>query len=161
MIKNTSESGRSMVEMLGVIAIIGVIAIGGITSMAYLDAYFRTTATLAEIDQMASDLIDLCSWSTIDGYESCLKDDVNQLLCEEKVLDCIDGKAKNRWGGDITIAAQGPDNFSITFTEIPASICEQLNEELKNASPRHIVELYSCGEDSEGNAKAVFRLPPY
>ena len=35
--KHSNESGRSMVEMLGVIAIIGVISVGGITSMGYVD----------------------------------------------------------------------------------------------------------------------------
>ena len=40
--KRLNESGRSMVEMLGVIAIIGVITVGGITSMGYVDSYYRT-----------------------------------------------------------------------------------------------------------------------
>ena len=59
--KTSNESGRSMVEMLGVIAIIGVISVGAITSMSYVDSYFRTSATLMDIEQIARDINDMYS----------------------------------------------------------------------------------------------------
>ncbi len=159
MVKNTSESGRSMVEMLGVIAIIGVIAVGGITSMSYIDSYFRTSSTLMEVDQIASDVMDLCSWSTVSGYEGCLSDDAterNDLLCSENVLSCSAGEARNRWGGRITVAPKDQDNFEITYTEVPESVCEQMEEEMDATAQNHVVRLKSCTGGS-----AVFDLPPY
>ncbi len=157
MVKNTSESGRSMVEMLGVIAIIGVIAVGGITSMSYIDSYFRTSSTLLEIDQMASDIVDLCSWST-DGYEACLGNEGNatQLICSEKVLRCPDKNGGvNRWGGKITVAPNGDSNFKIVFTEVPSSVCAQMSEELNDDARNHLVYV-SCGDGDD--VTAIFSL---
>lgn len=123
---HSSESGRSMVEMLGVIAIIGVISVGGITSMAYIDAYFRTSASLMDVDKMANDITDMCSWSS--SYTDCLNGYGTSDLVDEDILP----STKNRWGGDITVAPTGGtvDSFTITYTKVPKSVCEQMTEEL-------------------------------
>ncbi len=122
MIKKTSQSGRSMVEMLGVIAIIGLITVAGVTSMGYVDSYFRSSATVIEIDNIAKDVIDTYSWS---------KDFSNlsmQTICSENILKCTDGSGKNRWGGNINVSVPVGDSsvFTITYTNVPKIPCEQL-----------------------------------
>lgn len=124
--KYTSESGRSMVEMLGVIAIIGVISVGGITSMSYVDSYFRTSSTLLEVDGLARDIVDMCSWSQ--SFADCGLS--TRFLKSEGVLS----SEKNRWGGDINVTAINatdttPDSFQIQFTQVPESVAEQMVEE--------------------------------
>ncbi len=145
---HSSEAGRSMVEMLGVIAIIGVISVGGITSMAYIDAYFRTSASLMDIDKMANDITDMCSWSQ--SYSDCLSGfgSTNDLVNED-----ILPSAKNRWGGDITVAAAGGavDSFTITYQRVPESVCEQMKEELDTVNAdgtRHMVVVQSSSCES-------------
>ena len=56
--KNVNESGRSMVEMLGVLAIIGVLSIGGIAGYTMAMNHYRANeglaaANLAIVEAMA------------------------------------------------------------------------------------------------------------
>jgi len=131
-----------MVEMLGVIAIIGVISVGGITSMSYIDSYFRTSATLLEIDQVARDITDMCSWAT--GYDTCGLN--TNMLIQEEIIDT----EKNRWGGTISVDAT-VDEFKLTYTEVPETSCEQMVEELTvgagETKTQHLVELYAAETD--------------
>ncbi len=122
MIKKTSQSGRSMVEMLGVIAIIGLITVAGVTSMGYVDSYFRSSATVIEIDDLAKDIVDTYSWS------SNFSDLSMATICSEGILKCTNQVGKNRWGGDITVAPSGAGNstFTITYNNVPQIPCEQL-----------------------------------
>ena len=47
--KQNYESGRSMVEMLGTLAIIGVLSIGGIVGYNYAINKYRANETINEI----------------------------------------------------------------------------------------------------------------
>ncbi len=152
--KNTSESGRSMVEMLGVIAIIGVISVGGITSMSYVDSYFRTNATLLEIDQVASNVMDLCSWSS--SYEAC--GITNALLCSENIIECTDGNSpkRNRWGGSINISVVNSDTVEFIYSEVPSSVCNQMKEELNSNAGKHLIAITNaCGDGGTVDVRFV------
>ncbi len=136
--KTSNESGRSMVEMLGVIAIIGVISVGAITSMSYVDSYFRTSATLMEIEQIARDINDMYSWAP--DYEGLS----NTQLCKEKIVqNCSNGKISNRWGGDLDAKANG-DGFTITLKNVPQIACERLQEQAKDALISISVQASTC-----------------
>ena len=50
---NTNESGRSMVEMLGVLAIIGVLSIGGIAGYTQAMRRYRANEVLNAISMLA------------------------------------------------------------------------------------------------------------
>ena len=128
----SSQSGRSMVEMLGVIAIIGLITVGAVTSVGFVDNMYRTNATLIDADKLAKDIIDTYSWSN--SYE-----ELNlEFLCNENILTCQNNVAKHRWGGNITVApahsggeleeGKTSDNnsFIITYEAVPKSACEMI-----------------------------------
>ena len=51
------ENGRSMVEMLGVLAIVGVLSIGGITGYSYGMDKYRANETINDVMLRAADLI--------------------------------------------------------------------------------------------------------
>ncbi len=80
-----NESGRSMVEMLGVLAIMGVLAIGGIAGYRYaMDKYnaneilneVRKRAVTASQQRILGRTIDLSEWSnTIQGHPVTTADD--------------------------------------------------------------------------------------
>ena len=136
--KTSNESGRSMVEMLGVIAIIGVISVGAITSMSYVDSYFRTSATLMEIEQMARDINDMYSWAP--DYKGL---SVNQ-LCDEKIVqNCSNGKILNRWGGDLEAKPDG-GGFTITLYNVPQDACKRLQEQAPDMLMSMSVKSASC-----------------
>ncbi len=145
MMQRSNESGRSMVEMLGVIAIIGVISVGAITSMAYVDSYFRVSATLMEIEQMARDINDIFSWAP--DYEGL----DNQLMCEEDVVhDCSTGyKIPNRWGGELNVAAVNNGDwvgFTITLTDVPRTACYRLIEQAPDTLTTMYSKTTSCSD---------------
>ena len=54
---NLSQSGRSMVEMLGTLAIIGVLSVGGIMGYSYGMDKWRASATLNDVNLRMIDLV--------------------------------------------------------------------------------------------------------
>ncbi len=76
----TSQSGRSMVEMLGVLAVVGVLSIGGVMGYSYGMDKYRANQTMQDINLRGLDLIaqasrpgdiNLSEWGTHStiGYE--------------------------------------------------------------------------------------------
>ena len=134
--KYSNESGRSMIEMLGVIGIIGVITVGGISSMGYVDSYFRTSSTLMEVEQMARDINDMYSWSS--SFPDTLN--IDELISE----DVIDTK-QNRWGGEISVSSFG-DGFSIKYTMVRQGACERIVEQAPTLKEVHLVSPTSTAD---------------
>lgn len=147
MTKNSSQSGRSMVEMLGVIAIIGLITVAGVTSMGYVDSYFRSSATVIEIDDIAKNVIDTYSWSK--DFSSLTM----ATICSEGILRCSgeNHKVTNRWGGNISVAITEGDtsSFTITYTAVPKIPCEQLlNSSNENEFHYVTAQNITCSDNS-------------
>ena len=61
--RKINESGRTMVEMMGVLAIIGVIMYGAIVGIGFGVDMYKVTATYNDLEKAAEDLKDLYSWS--------------------------------------------------------------------------------------------------
>ena len=164
MTNKKDQSGRSMVEMLGVLAIIGLISIGGITSMGYVDSYFRVNSTILEVDNIAADVADTYSWdSSYSGIDV-------QEMCEEKALDdCSanvnEGKTtyalEKRWGGSIEIEpADGGNSFTITYKSVPLVSCQQLYDANLTKKTFHYVDLASptTSEECSDDSTLVFKF---
>ena len=93
------ESGRSMVEMLGVLAIIGVLSIGGIAGYSYGMDKYRANETINDVNLRAMDIMsqltqggepNLNAWETTTsgGYSISLNSDeapLNYYIKVEKV----------------------------------------------------------------------------
>ncbi len=78
-LKYNFESGRSMVEMLGVLAIIGVLSVGAIAGYSYAMDKYRVNETINDVNMRGIDLVrqvatkqapDLSDWPTVSqaGY---------------------------------------------------------------------------------------------
>lgn len=52
----TEQSGRSMVEMLGVLAIVGVLSVGGIAGYSKAMAKYKTSQTLDQISMLVANI---------------------------------------------------------------------------------------------------------
>ena len=139
--RKDSESGRSMVEMLGVLAIMGVLAIGGIAGYRYaMDKYnaneilneVRKRAVTASQQRILGRTIDLSEWSnTIQGHPVTTADNYNgdtsffaltvsgveKSVCDkviaEKIPFAIEEKVGEVVVGEDTTCAEG--NNAITF----------------------------------------------
>ena len=136
-----NESGRSMVEMLGVLAIMGVLAIGGIAGYRYaMDKYnaneilneVRKRAVTASQQRILGRTIDLSEWNntiqghpvvTVDNYGgdtsffaltvSGIEKGVCDLVIKEKIPFAVEEKVGEVVVGEDTTCAEG--NNAITF----------------------------------------------
>ena len=124
------QSGRSMVEMLGVLAIIGVLSVGGISGYSKAMAKYKLTKAQ---DQMAMILINLrTAYATSPDYAGLN----NTAAISLNIIpgDMLPGglgtgsTIKNAFGGDVTIAAAGTanTNFAITYKGLGKEACVSL-----------------------------------
>ena len=129
--KNQDESGRSMIEMLGVLGIMGVIMYGAVAGINFGIDVYRVNATYREIDELSKSIIDLSSWTNDYSHLTLA------ILCENDASSTChkesDGRYKmeNQWGGDVTVEPVGDNNekFKITYSAVPNVACKKLRDE--------------------------------
>ena len=119
----TNESGRSMVEMLGVLSIIGVLSVGGIS--AYSTAMEKHKAN----ELMAATM-----------QEAVL---ISAQLATGKTNPTLSGINNSLFTSASTVA--NSDNFKITLNTIDADICEKMKSMLGVSSMVHAIS-DNCGE---------------
>ena len=171
----SSESGRSMVEMLGVLAIMGVLAIGGIAGYRYaMDKYnaneilneVRKRAVTASQQRMLGRTIDLSEWSnTIQGHPVTAADNyggdtsffaltvsgIEQGVCDqvikEKILFAVEEKVGEVVVGEDTTCAEGENAVTFAFAN-------DLNAKARvsdDAGPSEPTEPKECPSGWTGN----------
>ncbi|MBL0690652.1 MAG: hypothetical protein JJV93_01780 [Alphaproteobacteria bacterium] len=116
MIKNIVESGRSMIEMLGVIAIMGVITIGAIELM-------RSGMDSQKRGQVDTDLIQI--YQGVKEMSVGYNDYSN---IDNRILDALKITKQNPFGGKYEVEQdpRNPRQFVIRITGLSTSICEVL-----------------------------------
>ena len=132
-----NESGRSMIEMLGVLAIIGVLSVGGIAGYSKAMSKYRVNKTVDQISHIAAntrilfsaqkDYADLASGTQADIIAK------TKLFPDELGYDKTSKKGANAFAGDVTIEPSGRFNasadnkaFVIKYTNIPQEACIDL-----------------------------------
>ncbi|MBQ8671459.1 MAG: hypothetical protein IJ525_02950 [Alphaproteobacteria bacterium] len=147
-IKNI-ESGRSMIEMLGVLAIIGVLSVGGIAGYSKSMQKYRINKTIEQVSQISQnirtffapqrDFSDLDS-TTADGKKLVQK---AKLIPDEMLGFNDDGTIKqinNTFGGTVEMGtitgldwnngyptyARHSDNYYLYFDSVPQDACIDL-----------------------------------
>lgn len=150
----TGESGRSLIEMLGTIAIITMITVGGMTGAGYAMQSWRANTAADDIEQAVLGVQDLYSWQKDFTGLSMSK------ICQNDVLsrDCVSNTHwDNPFGGTMTVdAINNGENFKITLTEVPAASCRNL----VSRSWEHVgtvnVSGGSCPEGRKGSRTLYF-----
>ncbi len=109
------ESGRSMIEMLGVLAIMGVITIGAIGMISTAMRSQKRTTVNDEVIQMVTQVRTL-----LGGY-----DDFSG-LDNSAIFGAIGMSNKNPYGGEYQLNpnASNPRQFVVSITGLPKSDCE-------------------------------------
>ena len=114
-VNNPKEKGRSMVEMLGVLAVIGVLSVAGIMGYKYGMMKYRVNETINELNIMAN------TYGV--QMQQMIKEQVlptdGELLSEEGALTRM-GYAYEVWGFD--------DHFELFLFNVPNAECEQLQK---------------------------------
>lgn len=119
-----NESGRSLVEMLGTIAIITMITIGGIAATRMALDTFRANSAGDQIEQVAQGVMDLYSWKK--DYNGVGSSELFwQKNCSSINKPCTNGHFKPIVGVDMSVSSFNK-GFAITVTDIPAVTCRTL-----------------------------------
>ena len=129
LLKNT-QSGRSMVEMLGVLAIIGVLSVGGIAGYSKAMNKFKINKTADQVSMLISNIKK--SYSTQGNYVGLDNTQAKKygIIPNDmyKSTDASD-KITNAYGGKVVIMASGRlkagDNeaFLITYSGLSSEAC--------------------------------------
>ncbi len=131
------ESGRSMIEMLGVLAIIGVLSVGGIAGYSKAMNKFKTNKVADNVSMIVTNIRTLyAQQKTYDGLDN--KSAVAMgVVPDELVTNATDGTLTNAFLGSVEIkaadvkgadaSADGTDmGFTVRFSGLTKEACVTL-----------------------------------
>ncbi|MBO4520394.1 MAG: hypothetical protein J5787_04230 [Alphaproteobacteria bacterium] len=133
---HAQESGRSMIEILGVLAVIGVLSVGGIAGYSHAMSKYKINKTIDQMQTMAQNIRTLfASQKNYEGVDS--KANPKMLYAAGILTDenCPDGCSTtpiNPYGGVIAIGFTKDDEnhskrgFAIAFSGLPSDVCTRL-----------------------------------
>ncbi len=133
MCRTNTQSGRSMIEMLGVLAIIGVLSVGGIVGYSKAMMKFKINKTIDQISQMAQNTRTLYARQRNYGNISG-KIVYKANLAPREMFEDGSGSygMTNAFGGNVTIYSSGKNSsgdnkaFMITLYDVPEEACIEL-----------------------------------
>ncbi len=129
----TNESGRSMIEMLGVLAIIGVLSVGGIAGYSKAMNKFKTNKVADNVSMLVANIKTLyAQQNTYTGLNNVSAVDMG-VVPDELVVKRASGATTqdllNSFNGPVFISASNSTNgtdgkaFIIEFTELSREAC--------------------------------------
>lgn len=138
------ESGRSMIEILGVIAIMGVIMYGAVAGIGFGIEMYKINEAHTEIEELSKAVVDmgdfLGSYSFLGAREHA-----SEILCANDAFPiCKENQMIGQWGGTVTVDRICDDhgactNFKITYRSISRGSCQRLIEDMLFAYVHPIV----------------------
>ena len=118
--KHSNQTGRSMVEMLGVLAIIGVLSVGGIAGYSKAMEKYRTQKALDQLTTLINNLRSLpdARDNECDGDEGCTELAIRLGIFPTEMLNgktsTTATKAYSVFNGTVTVFI-GNNELSITY----------------------------------------------
>ena len=133
------QCGRSMIEMLGVLAIIGVLSVGGIAGYSKAMTKWKINKTIEQIEQITHNAFTaFANQKEMDILSSNDEDDINLMKSLGIITEDMIGDRflKNPFGGDLVIITytfdssyhghSGEKNVSLEYWNIPREACMAL-----------------------------------
>lgn len=126
----SEQSGRSMVEMLGVLAIIGVLSVGGIAGYSKAMAKFKLTKAMDQVSTTVTNIRTLYSGQpNYDGLTTEVAIKMGAVGAEmlNGVANTSATAAYNAFNGRVFIAAaDGGQSFIVAFAGLGKEACVSL-----------------------------------
>lgn len=126
----SEQSGRSMVEMLGVLAIIGVLSVGGIAGYSKAMAKFKLTKAMDQVSTTVTNIRTLYSGQpNYDGLTTTTAIRMGAVGAEmlNGVANTTATAAYNAFNGRVFIAAAtGGQSFIVAFAGLGKEACVSL-----------------------------------
>ena len=127
-----NESGRSMIEMLGVLAIIGVLSVGGIAGYSKAMNKFKTNKVADNVSMLVANIKTLyAQQNTYNGLENKTAISMG-VVPDELGTNESTGVLTNAFSGPVYIATSdstAPDDkkaFTLVFTKLSREACISL-----------------------------------
>jgi len=115
--KKYVQSGRSMIEMLGVLAIVGVLSVGGITGYNMAMQAYKTNQLIEKLQLISTTVRSLCR-SKYANVSADVMTDTGKLKAED---------FQNPFGGTLTLGSWRDGNyFYISIPNLPAGTCSDI-----------------------------------
>jgi len=128
-LSKNNQSGRSMIEMLGVLAIIGVLSVGGISGYSKAMAKYKLTKAQDQITMLLMNIRTAYATSpSYDGLTSATAAEYN-LAPNEMVTGTGSSRTLNgTFGGAVTVASTGASDtyFYIKMEALGKEACRSL-----------------------------------
>ena len=153
-LKHTQNTGRSMIEMLGVLTIIGVLSAGGILGYSKAMRRHRLNVSISEIAVMATNARSF--YGNADNYENFnASTAIRYNIATERMIG-VNSTLVNPYKGRITITLDkanqdGADNtaFIITYRDLPVEACVGLARTDWGYSGQYGLISVSVGNDDQ------------
>lgn len=152
---HSEEAGRSMVEMLGVLAIVGVLSVGGIAGYSQAMSKFKVTKAMDQVQTIITNIRTLyASQRTYTVLQA------NQALAmgilTEESYDSTKKTGLNPFGGGIYFGiADSGRTFTVTYTGLTGEACVKMATADWGADQSSGLRGMGVGAKPEGNAVAV------
>ena len=118
-----NQNGRSMVEMLGVLAIIGVLSVGGIAGYSKAMEKFKINKTIEQISTIANNVrTTFMSQGNYQGLDTSLAH--NAGIIPDEMWDEDEGTVLNVWGGFLIVYEDYADYDGDVSSEGSAFVIE-------------------------------------
>ena len=124
--KSAAQSGRSMVEMLGVLAIVGVLSVGGIAGYSMAMSKFKITKTIDQVQTIITNMRTL--YASQRKYTALSASAAyNMGILTDETYDSTKGQGVNPYGGDIHFyVTSGGREWQLAYTRLTAEACLKL-----------------------------------
>ena len=130
--KNSTQSGRSMIEMLGVLAIVGVLSVGGIAGYSKAMTKFKINKTIDQVSHIVANTRTLFAqqnnyqglysgYSADEVIKSIIPDSVNPNNMLNPFNGVIGIYSVNNWQADKSEKA-----FTVEYRGLPQEACVSL-----------------------------------
>ncbi len=147
-----SENGRSMIEMLGVLAIIGVLSVGGIAGYSKAMMKYRINKTIEQITLVSQNVKSFFApqknFKGLNGLNTGgLKIIKKAKLVPEDMI--FDDHLEDLWGGWITLESAG-DGFAYVFIDasmMPEEACIEIISQDWNIAGFKYIHTYNSSND--------------
>ncbi len=152
------DYGRSMIEMLGVLAIIGVLSVGGIAGYSKAMEKWKINKTIEQVEEITQNILTL--YANQKTFDFSMGDDLN--LDDLKTLGIIPANLKqgrndsmfiNPLGGSSYIFGD-PDFFEIRVTGISKEACVALSTHNWNFSSPYFFGIVA--ENMDGPVESYY-----
>lgn len=130
LLEKNEQTGRSMVEMLGVLAIIGVLSVGGIAGYSKAMTKFKITKTFDQVSMMVANIRTLYSGQrNYNGLATDVAMDMGVVPVE--MQGPADGELVNAFQGSVEVYAveyngKADSAFAVSYGNMGREACVQI-----------------------------------